>query len=145
MEAHLPENSKNPCFLCSRWRREKLYEIADQLDCSKIAMAHHRDDIIETFLMNIFFSREISTMVPKQPVFKGRFHIIRPLAYIEEKLLQQYAWKNNFPVIDNPCPENRQSKRRFIKDLLKQLELEEPTVNHNIFQALKNVKPEFLL
>jgi tRNA 2-thiocytidine biosynthesis protein TtcA len=96
-------------------------------------------------LLNIFFSREISTMVPLQKTFGGKFHIIRPLAFIEERLLQQYAWKNRFPVIENPCPEKGRSKRKFIKDLILQIEEEEPKLRHNIFEAMKHVKKEFLL
>ena len=144
-EAHRSENKKSPCFLCARMRRKRLYEAAERLDCSKIALAHHKDDIIETLLLNICFSREISTMVPRQDVFQGRFQMIRPLALIDERHLQQYAWKKGFPVIENPCPEKDRSKRRFIKNLLIALEREEPKVKHNIFLSLKNVKKEFLL
>jgi tRNA 2-thiocytidine biosynthesis protein TtcA len=143
--SHLPENTKNPCFLCARMRRKRVYEMAEKLCCSKIAMAHHKDDIVETLLLNIFFSREISTMVPRQKTFGGKFEIIRPLAFVEERLLQQYAWKNTFPVIENPCPEKGKSKRRFIKDLLLRLEKEDPKLKNNIFQSMKNVKKDFLL
>ena len=144
-KAHIPRNTKNPCFLCSRMRRKRLYETAEQLRCAKIALAHHKDDIIETLLLNIFFSREISTMAPLQKTFGGKFHIIRPLAFIEERLLQQYAWKNAFPVIENPCPEKERSKRKYIKDLILQIEREEPKLRHNIFEAMRHVKREFLL
>lgn len=143
--AHHPENTKNPCFLCARMRRKRIYETAEKLSCHKIAMAHHKDDIIETLLLNIFFSREISTMVPRQKTFGGRFEIVRPLAFVEERLLQQYAWKNTFPVIENPCPERLKSKRRFIKDLLLRLEKEDPKLKNNIFLSMKNIKKDFLL
>jgi tRNA 2-thiocytidine biosynthesis protein TtcA len=145
MRSHQPENTKNPCFLCARMRRKRLYEMSEKLNCHKIAMAHHKDDIIETLLMNIFFSREINTMVPRQKTFGGRFEIIKPLAFAEERLLQQYAWENTFPVIENPCAERLKSKRRFIKDLLLRLEKEEPKLKNNIFLSLKNVKRNFLL
>jgi len=143
--AHLPENKKNPCFICSRMRRKRLFESAQRLGCQKIAFAHHRDDMIETLLLNIFFSREISTMIPRQEAFQGRFQIIRHLAFIEERHLQQYAWKKGFPVIENPCPEKEISKRRFIKEILSELENKEPDIKHNIFHSLKNVKKDFLL
>jgi tRNA 2-thiocytidine biosynthesis protein TtcA len=77
--AHSEFNRKNPCFLCSRLRRKRIFEIADAHGCNKIAFAHHRDDIIETLLINLFYGREISTMLPNQSIFGGKLHIIRPL------------------------------------------------------------------
>jgi len=143
-QAHAAGNRKNPCFLCARMRRTRLHELAERLGCSKIAMGHHRDDVIETLLLNIFFSREISTMLPRQETFGGKFTIIRPLALVEERLMQQYAWRNAFPAIENPCPERVRSKRRFIKELLARLEQEEPGIKHNIFRSLQHVKSRFL-
>ncbi|MGA1844211.1 MAG: tRNA lysidine(34) synthetase [bacterium] len=143
-KAHQPGNGKNPCFLCARMRRKRLHEIAARLGCAKIAMGHHRDDVIETLLLNILFSREISTMLPRQETFGGRFIIIRPLALVEERLLQQYAWRHSFPVLDHPCPERVRSKRRFIKEFLAKLEREAPGVKHNIFKSLHHVKAGFL-
>ncbi|HOU55607.1 MAG TPA: ATP-binding protein, partial [Smithellaceae bacterium] len=80
--SHSDFNRKNPCFLCSRLRRKRIFEIADEKGCNKIAFAHHRDDIIETLLINLFYGREISAMMPNQSIFGGKLHIIRPLAYL---------------------------------------------------------------
>ena len=143
--AHGPENRKNPCFLCSRLRRKRLFEIAKDRGCNKIALAHHRDDIIETLLLNLFFAREISGMVPNLSFFGGEFHIVRPLAYIREVLVKKYARERNFPVIENRCPSSGTSKRIFIKRLLDDLEKENKDVRNNIFLALQHVKPEYLL
>jgi len=143
--AHGPENRKNPCFLCSRLRRKRLFEIAKDRGCNKIALAHHRDDIIETLLLNLFFAREISGMVPDLSFFGGEFHIVRPLAYIREVLVKKYAREQNFPVIENRCPSSATSKRIFIKRLLDDLEKENKDVRNNIFLALQHVKPEYLL
>ncbi len=94
--AHCDYNRKNPCFLCSRLRRKRIFEIAAAEGCNKIAFAHHRDDIIETLLINMFYGREISTMMPNQKIFGGKLHIIRPLAYLREELIKKYQREMSF-------------------------------------------------
>ncbi|MDI6752946.1 MAG: ATP-binding protein [Thermodesulfobacteriota bacterium] len=95
--AHSEYNRKaSPCFLCSRLRRKVLFEMAREYRCNKVALAHHKDDLIETLLLNVFFAREISTMLPYQPFFKGDFYLMRPLAYIEESLLKRFACYHRF-------------------------------------------------
>jgi tRNA 2-thiocytidine biosynthesis protein TtcA len=142
--SHSEYNRKNPCFLCSRLRRKRIFEIAAERGCNKIAFAHHRDDIIETLLINLFYGREISTMVPDQTIFGGKLHIIRPLAYIREGLVKKYAKERGFPVIENGCPTSRTSKRRCVKDLLDGLEKENPRVRDNIWKAMGHVKTDYL-
>ena len=142
--SHSEYNRKNPCFLCSRLRRKRIFEIAAERGCNKIAFAHHRDDIIETLLINLFYGREISTMVPDQSIFGGKLHIIRPLAYIREGLVKKYAKERGFPVIENGCPTSRTSRRRYVKDLLDGLEKENPRVRDNIWKAMGHVKTEYL-
>ena len=143
--AHSEVNRKNPCFLCSRLRRRRIFEIAEQKECNKIAFAHHRDDIIETLLINLFYGREISTMVPNQSIFGGKLHIIRPLAYVREELVKKYSRERQFPVFKNPCPTSENSKRIYVKKLLNDLEWENPDIRHNIFTAMSHVKPDYLL
>jgi len=142
--AHGPENRKNPCFLCARLRRRRIYEIAHARGCTKIALAHHKDDVIETLLLNIFFSREISTMMPKQEVFRGRFHIIRPFVYLEEKEIKLFARREGIPRLDQPCPTSGKSKRRYIKELLTTLSQENHQIKENIFKSLRHVRPRYL-
>lgn len=142
--SHSEYNRKNPCFLCSRLRRKRIFEIAAERGCKKIAFAHHRDDIIETLLINLFYGREISTMVPDQSIFGGKLHIIRPLAYIREGLVKKYAKERGFPVIENGCPTSRTSKRRYVKDLLNEMEKENPRVRDNIWKAMGHVKTDYL-
>ncbi len=142
--SHSDFNRKNPCFLCSRLRRKRLFEIAAEKGCNKIALAHHRDDIIETLLINMFYGREISTMVPNQSIFGGRLSIIRPFAYIREKLLKKYAKEQGFPVMENTCPSSRSSRRLYIKGLLKELEKENKDIYDNIWKAMKRVKPDYI-
>ncbi len=142
--SHSDYNRKNPCFLCSRLRRKRIFEIAAEKGCNKIAFAHHKDDIIETLLINLFYGREISTMVPKQTIFGGTLHIIRPLAYIREDLVKKYAKERGFPSIENGCPTSQVSRRRYVKDLLGELERENPRIRENIWKAMAHVKPDYL-
>ncbi|MBW6485021.1 MAG: tRNA 2-thiocytidine(32) synthetase TtcA [Syntrophobacterales bacterium] len=142
--SHSDYNRKNPCFLCSRLRRKRIFEIAEQHGCNKIAFAHHRDDIIETLLINIFYGREISTMVPDQSIFGGKLHIIRPLAYMEEALVKKFAAEQGFPVIEELCPTSSVSRRRYIKDLLKKLAEENPDIKENIWKSMGHVKTDYI-
>lgn len=143
--AHSDFNRKNPCFLCSRLRRKRIFEIADEKGCNKVAFAHHRDDIIETFLINIFYGREISAMLPNQSIFGGKLHIIRPLAYLSEDLLKKYAREREFPMVENACPTSGNSRRNYVKKLLDQLEIDNPDIRHNIYTAMSHVKQDYLM
>ena len=142
--AHSDFNRKNPCFLCSRLRRKRIFEIADRHGCNKIAFAHHRDDIIETLLINMFYGREISTMMPCQSVFGGKLHIIRPLAVLEERLIKKYRHERGLPTFKNACPSSESSRRNYVKKLLDSLEIDNPAIRHNIYTALGHVKPDYL-
>jgi tRNA 2-thiocytidine biosynthesis protein TtcA len=144
--SHSDYNRKaSPCFLCSRLRRRKLFELAREYKCNKLALAHNKDDVIETLLLNIFFGREISTMIPCQPYFQGEFFLIRPFAYTEESLLKRFAREAGLPVMDNPCPTASNTKRKYIKDLIKKLDKDHRGVKENIFKAMMHVKPDYLL
>jgi tRNA 2-thiocytidine biosynthesis protein TtcA len=144
--AHSDYNRKaSPCFLCSRLRRKRLFELARDYRCNKLALAHNKDDVIETLLLNIFFGREISTMIPYQTYFKGEFNLIRPLAYVEESLLKRFAREAELPILENPCPTAKNSKRKYIKDLIKKLDEDHWGLKENIFKAMKHVKPDYLL
>jgi len=143
--AHSDYNKKNPCFLCSRLRRKRIFEIADTEGCNKIAFAHHRDDIIETLLINMFYGREISTMMPNQKIFGGKLHIIRPLAYLKEELVKKYSKERQFPAVKNDCPTSLTSKRIYIKNLLNELERDNKEIRDNIYKAMSHVKTDYLL
>lgn len=143
--AHSAANRENPCFLCARLRRKRLFEIARDLGCRKIALAHNKDDIIETFFMNICYAGEVSTMVPAQPFFDGLFTVVRPLAYVEEDLIRRFVRQQGLAVFANPCPSAGRTKRAEIKALLDRLYRSNPKVKGNIFRAMHHVKPEYLL
>ena len=143
--AHSSENRENPCFLCSRLRRKRLFEIADELGCNKLALGHNKDDIIETLFMNICYAGEISTMVPSQAFFQGKFTVIRPLAFADEQLIRKFARDQKFPEFINPCPSAGTSKRQEVKTLLQQLYRANKKVKGNIFRAMSHVNTDYLL
>jgi tRNA 2-thiocytidine biosynthesis protein TtcA len=142
--SHSDYNKKNPCFLCSRLRRKRIFEIAEEKGCNKIALAHHRDDIIETLLINMFYGREISTMMPNQSIFGGKMHIIRPLSYLREGLVKKYAAERGLPVYKNPCPSSDVSKRIYVKNMLNTMEKDNRKVRDNLFRAMTHVKADYL-
>jgi len=144
--AHSDYNRKaSPCFLCSRLRRRKLFERAREYKCNKVVLAHNKDDVMETFLLNIFFGREISTMIPIQSYFKGEFDLIRPLAFVDEYILKKFAKEAALPVVANPCPTAGTTKRQYVKDLIKTLDKDHRGVKENIFKSMYHVKPDYLL
>ena len=143
--AHGPENRENPCFLCSRLRRKLLFEMADELGCNLIALGHHKDDIIETFFLNVLFGGSVSTMQPVQELFGGKLTLIRPLFLIDEDLVRRYAKFMGWPEIDLGCPTSGSSKRQEIKSMLNGFYRSNKKVKGNIFHALQNVNPEYLL
>jgi tRNA 2-thiocytidine biosynthesis protein TtcA len=143
--AHSEANRENPCFLCSRLRRKRLFEISDHLGCRKLALGHHKDDVIETLFLNLCYAGEISTMLPSQAFFNGDLTVIRPLAYADETLLQQYADEMQWPVKRNPCPSANSTKRSEVKQMLHRLYDSNPNIKGNIFRALRHVKLDYLL
>jgi tRNA 2-thiocytidine biosynthesis protein TtcA len=142
--SHSDYNRKNPCFLCSRLRRKRIFEIAAERGCNKIALAHHKDDIIETLLINMFYGREISTMMPNQSIFGGKLHIIRPLAFIREDLVKKYGRERGLPTIENSCPTSGTSRRVIVRKVIRELEKDNKNVRENIFKAMSHVKPDYL-
>jgi tRNA 2-thiocytidine biosynthesis protein TtcA len=143
--AHSAQNRENPCFLCARRRRKRLFEIADGLGCTKLALGHNKDDIIETLFLNICYAGEISTMVPRQELFNGRFIVIRPLAMVDETSIRHFAKRKAFPRYDNPCPSAGATKRSEIKTMLERLYRSNRKIKGNIYRAMSHVKMEYLL
>lgn len=143
--AHSEANRENPCFLCSRLRRKRLFELARDYGCSKVALGHHRDDLIETLLLNIFYSGEISTMLPVQEFFNGLLTVIRPLCMVPEAKVKKAAVLWNMPHIVNRCPSEEKSRRKEIKELIRRLSLTNDKIRGNIFRSLANYRPDYLL
>ncbi|MDY6822795.1 MAG: ATP-binding protein [Thermodesulfobacteriota bacterium] len=143
--AHSPENLENPCFLCARRRRQRLFEVAAELNCNKLALGHTKDDIIESLFLNMFYAGEISVMMPYLPMFGGEITIIRPLAFTDENDIKRFAAEKGFPEFINPCPSADRSKRWEIKNMLETLYKSNRKIKGNIFRALGNVKRDYLL
>jgi tRNA 2-thiocytidine biosynthesis protein TtcA len=143
--AHGRENRENPCFLCSRLRRKMLFNLAAEMGCNKIAFGHHKDDMIETFFLNVFYGASISTMAPVQEFFNGKLSIIRPLFMIDQGMITGYAAGMGWPDIPLGCPTAGSSKREEIKTMLNRLYESNKKVKGNIFHALHNVRQEYLL
>jgi len=133
------------CFWCAWNRRKALFEVADRFGCTKVALGHHKDDIVETILLNLFFHGEISAMSPKQELFQGRIVIIRPLAYVEEDMIARFAKSAGFPHEKCSCPNSFTSNRTRITRILKELEKTCPDVKTNIFRSVKRIKQDYLL
>jgi len=133
------------CFWCAWNRRKALFEVADRFGCNKVALGHHHDDIIETILLNLFFQGEISAMSPKQELFKGKITLIRPLAYVDEDMIQRFAKTLGFPHHKCVCPNSITSKRTKIEGIIRDLEKICPEVKKNIFRSVKRIKKDYLL
>lgn len=133
------------CFWCSWNRRKALFETAHRFGCTKLALAHHKDDIIETILMNMFFHGEISAMSPKQELFKGKIVIIRPLVYVDEDMIVRFARLAGFPHQKCACPNSFTSNRTKITNIIKDIKKVCPDVKTNIFRSVKRIKEDYLL
>jgi len=137
----LDENKKTTCFWCSWCRRKCLFEAAQELGCNTIALGHHKDDIVETTLLNLFYKGEISTMRPRQDLFDGKLAMIRPLGYVAEDMVRTFAKDAGFPQQLCRCPFGAQSERKAMKNLIAQLSATQPDIRENIFKGLQGVKP----
>ncbi len=141
----VPEG-KTYCSLCSRLRRGVLYRVAQELGATRIALGHHRDDILATFFLNLFFGGKLKTMPPKLVSDDGRNVVIRPLAYICEKDLARYAEDRAFPIIPcNLCGSQENLQRKQVGEMLREWEKKYPGRIETIFNAMQHLVPTHLL
>jgi len=140
----VPEG-KTTCSLCSRLRRGILYRVADELGCNKIALGHHRDDILETFFLNMFFGGKLKGMPAKLVSDDGKHMVIRPLAYVKEADTERYAEVKGFPIIPcDLCGSQENLQRKQIKAMLREWEKKHPGRVENVFSSLSTVVPSHL-
>ncbi len=130
---------KNPCALCSKMRRGALNELAVELGIKKIALAHHYDDAVETFLMSLFYEGRIGCFEPVTYMSRTGVTQIRPLLYVGEGTISGLIKRHKLPVIKNPCPMDKKSKREEVKTLIKTLGVQYPDLKNKIFGAMQRL------
>ena len=135
----------NPCFLCSWYRRKELFNVAQELGCNKIAFGHHRDDLLETMLMNLIYQGAFATMPPKLQMEKMPLQIIRPLCLIDEADIKEYAAMREYKKQVSLCPFEHVSSREKVKGLLAEIKTLNPEAADTMFGAMGNVKEEYLI
>ena len=137
---------KTTCSLCSRLRRGTLYEAAKDLGCNKLALGHHKNDILETFFLNMFFSGKLETMPPKFKNDAGDLVVLRPLAFCNESDIEEFSNYKNYPIIPcNLCGSQENLQRKKVKEMIAHWEKEFPNRNAIMMNALQNVFPSHLL
>ena len=145
VKAKIPEG-KTTCSLCSRLRRGILYNVARRLGCNKIALGHHRDDMLQTFFLNMFFGGKLKGMPPKLTSDNGEFIVIRPLAYVVEQDLIDWAEHRQFPIIPcNLCGSQENMQRKLVGQMLREWDKKHPGRLETMFTALQNVVPSHLM
>jgi len=141
----LKDGEQRSCYRCARNRRTQLFDFARKNGCTKLAFGHHKDDLIETFFINVLYSGNISTMVPRQDLFGGNLSIIRILAYIEKRDVLTIAESAGLCPVENLCPLSGNTRRDKIRMVLENIYREIPDAKSSVFSALGNVRSDYLL
>ncbi len=128
---------KNPCSLCAKMRRGALYGFAKELGCNKVALGHHFDDVVETFMLNLFFEGRLGCFQPVTYLSNTGITLIRPMLYMPEKDIRYFASRADLPVIKSPCPADGNTEREEMKKLLAALERENKGLRYRIFGAIQ--------
>ena len=129
---------ENPCSLCAKMRKGAMYNFLKEVGCSKIAYAHHQDDVVETYMMSLIYEGRQNTFSPVTFLDRTGVTVIRPFIYMKEADIIGFVKANNVPVIKSPCPVDGYTKRQYAKDLLKSINEEAPGVRDRIFTAIQN-------
>ncbi|MBP7553005.1 MAG: tRNA 2-thiocytidine biosynthesis protein TtcA [Spirochaetes bacterium] len=145
IDGRLKEGKKLNCYWCSMQRRIELMKLAKSLGCSKLALGHNLDDVVETFLMNLFNKSEIATMLPVMKYKKFDLTIIRPLADIKEKDIERFAKEKSYQNLSQSCPLSALNQRKSIKKIIDDLSKINPNIRENIANSTKNINLEYIL
>lgn len=129
---------KNPCSLCSKMRRGALNTALKNMGCNKLALGHHADDVVDTFLLSLCYEGRLSTFAPVSFMDRSGVTLIRPLVYTEEKNIAAYAKAENLPVTKSPCPANHETQREYMKNLVKTIQKDIPFAKDRMFGAIVN-------
>ena len=133
------------CHSCSKLRRKQLFDLARRLKCNKIAFGHHKDDLLETLFLNMFYSGNISTMLPKQMLFGGSISLIRPLAYLEKTEVEDIARNAGLTAVNNLCPLAGDTRREQVQKMLQNIYDQIPGAKASLFASMKNVRKGYML
>jgi len=136
---------KRPCYLCSRDRRLAIFDLCDSINANVVAFGHHRDDFIETLMLNIFYSNCIQSMKPNNPFFQGKYRIIRPMVYIGESQIIAEKELSGIKTFSAGCPFECNSERKFVKEMLEKIYKRHPNAKKSVFKSLFSSNPEYLL
>ena len=136
--------SKTACFICSWHRRKALFELTRELNCNKLALGHHRNDAIETLLMNMIYHGSISSLPYSLSMFEGRIQLIRPMMDLDERMLEEYAGLNDLVKVEKSCPHENRTQRENIAQLLRQVENLHGKGPFNIFKSMDKIFEEYL-
>ncbi|MBR6737290.1 MAG: tRNA 2-thiocytidine(32) synthetase TtcA [Clostridia bacterium] len=134
---------KSPCSLCANMRRGALNSTAKALGCNKVALGHHRDDLIETFFLSLTYEGRLSTFMPVTHLSKAELTVIRPMLYVKESMV--YSFAKDKPILKNPCPVDKYTQREEVKKTIKELNEKYPTFKENAFRALVHEERQNLI
>ncbi len=149
MDLHLEksldlEEAERDCFACSKLRRKQLFDLARRYKCNKIAFGHHRDDMLETLFLNMFYSGNISTMLPKQDLFSGKLSLIRPLAYVEKAEIEFLGEELSLSPVANLCPLAGDTRREEVNTVLQEIYQRIPGAKASFFASMTNIREEYM-
>ncbi|MGQ9678094.1 MAG: tRNA lysidine(34) synthetase [bacterium] len=140
----LKDTKTDSCFFCARERRKILFQTATELNCRKVALGHHLEDVNETFLLNLFFTSSSRTILPRQPLFKGAIVIVRPLYYFTEEMIRTRLKAAGIRPVLNFCPYKNTNKRAIIRRFLTRVARTDHRIQNNIFWGIHNLKSNYL-